>query len=138
MLDAENQTIWKDVPGVMNGDPRVFDDAVFMDEISFNEAVEMTFYGATVIHPKTIKPLQNKNIPLLVKSFINPEGKGTKVGGNDNNLPPIRIVKNSQALITLHTKDFSFVEDDVVATIFNSFSKANLKLEYDATRRNFV
>ena len=128
MLDAENQTIWKDVPGVMNGDPRVFDDAVFMDEISFNEAVEMTFYGATVIHPKTIKPLQNKNIPLLVKSFINPEGKGTKVGGNDNNLPPIRIVKNNQALITLHTKDFSFVEDDVVATIFNSFSKANLKL----------
>lgn len=128
MLDAENQTIWKDVPGVMNGDPRVFDDAVFIDEISFNEAVEMTFYGATVIHPKTIKPLQNKNIPLLVKSFINPEGKGTVVGGSDNNLPPIRIVKNNQALITLHTKDFSFVEDEVVAEIFSSFFKANLKL----------
>ena len=128
MLDAENQTIWKDVPGVMNGDPRVFDDAVFIDEISFNEAVEMTFYGATVIHPKTIKPLQNKNIPLLVKSFINPEGKGTVVGGTDNNLPPIRIVKNNQALITLHTKDFSFVEDEVVAEIFSSFFKANLKL----------
>ncbi len=128
MLDAENQTIWKDVPGVMNGDPRVFEDAVFIDEISFNEAVEMTFYGATVIHPKTIKPLQNKNIPLLVKSFINPEGKGTKVGGNDNNLPPIRIVKNNQALITLHTKDFSFVEDEVVAEIFTAFSAANLKL----------
>lgn len=123
MLDAENQTIWKDVPGVMNGDPRVFDDAVFIDEISFNEAVEMTFYGATVIHPKTIKPLQNKNIPLLVKSFINPEGKGTVVGGTDNNLPPIRIVKNNQALITLHTKDFSFVEDEVVAEIFSSFLK---------------
>lgn len=128
MLDAESQTIWKDVPGVMNCDPRVFDDAVFIDEISFNEAVEMTFYGATVIHPKTIKPLQNKNIPLLVKSFINPEGKGTKVGGKDNNLPPIRIVKNDQAMITLHTKDFSFVEDEVVAEIFSSFSKANLKL----------
>lgn len=128
MLDAENQTIWKDVPGVMNGDPRVFEDAVFIDEISFNEAVEMTFYGATVIHPKTIKPLQNKNIPLLVKSFINPEGKGTVVGGNDNSLPPIRIVKNNQALITLHTKDFSFVEDEVVAEIFSSFFKANLKL----------
>ncbi|MEZ5026382.1 MAG: aspartate kinase [Chitinophagales bacterium] len=128
MLDAEHQTIWKDVPGVMNGDPRVFEDAVFIDEISFNEAVEMTFYGATVIHPKTIKPLQNKNIPLLVKSFINPEGKGTKVGGNDNNLPPIRIVKNNQALITLHTKDFSFVEDEVVAEIFTAFSSANLKL----------
>lgn len=128
MLDAESQTIWKDVPGVMNGDPRIFEDAVFIDEISFNEAVEMTFYGATVIHPKTIKPLQNKNIPLLVKSFINPEGKGTIVGGSDNNLPPIRIVKNDQALITLHTKDFSFVEDEIVAEIFSSFSKANLKL----------
>lgn len=128
MLDAENQTIWKDVPGVMNGDPRVFDDAVFIDEISFNEAVEMTFYGATVIHPKTIKPLQNKNIPLLVKSFIHPEGKGTVVGGKDHNLPPVRIVKNNQALITLHTKDFSFVEDEIVAEIFTAFSKANLKL----------
>ena len=128
MLDAESQTIWKDVPGVMNGDPRIFEDAVFIDEISFNESVEMTFYGATVIHPKTIKPLQNKNIPLLVKSFINPEGKGTIVGGSDNNLPPIRIVKNDQALITLHTKDFSFVEDEIVAEIFSSFSKANLKL----------
>jgi aspartate kinase len=128
MLDAESQTIWKDVPGVMNGDPRVFADAVFMDEISFNEAVEMTFYGATVIHPKTIKPLQNKNIPLLVRSFINPEGKGTTVGGKDSNLPPIRIVKNNQALITLHTKDFSFVEDEVVADIFSAFAKANLNL----------
>lgn len=128
MLDAENQTIWKDVPGVMNGDPRVFEDAIFMDEISFNEAVEMTFYGATVIHPKTIKPLQNKNIPLLVKSFINPEGKGTTVGGSDSNLPPVRIVKNQQALISLHTKDFSFVEDEIVAEIFNAFSKANLKV----------
>ncbi|MDB5226091.1 MAG: lysC [Bacteroidota bacterium] len=128
MLNAESQTIWKDVPGVMNGDPRVFDDAVFIDEISFNEAVEMTFYGATVIHPKTIKPLQNKNIPLLVKSFIHPEGKGTTVGGKDKDLPPVRIVKDNQALITLHTKDFSFVEDGVVAQIFSAFFKANLKL----------
>lgn len=128
LLDAENQTIWKDVPGVMNGDPRIFTDAVFIDEISYNEAVEMTFYGATVIHPKTIKPLQNKKIPLLVKSFINPEGKGTKVGGVDNNLPPIRIIKDHQSLITLHTKDFSFVKDEVVSEIFTAFSNANLKL----------
>ncbi len=128
MLNAESQTIWKDVPGVMNGDPRVFSDAIFIEEISFNEAVEMTFYGATVIHPKTIKPLQNKNIPLLVKSFINPEGKGTTVGGKDVNLPPIRIVKNNQVLITLHTKDFSFVEDEVVAELFAAFFQANLKL----------
>ena len=128
LLNAESQTIWKDVPGVMNGDPRIFEDAVFLDQISYNEAVEMTFYGATVIHPKTIKPLQNKNIPLHVRSFINPEGKGTIVGGEDKNLPPIRIVKDKQALITLHTRDFSFIEDDIVAGIFRAFFKGNLKL----------
>lgn len=129
LLNAESQTIWKDVPGVMNGDPRVFEDAVFLDQISYNEAVEMTFYGATVIHPKTIKPLQNKNIPLHVRSFINPEGKGTIVGGEDQaSLPPIRIVKNRQSLITLQTRDFSFIEDDIVAGIFRAFYKANLKL----------
>lgn len=129
ILDAEHQTIWKDVPGVMNGDPRVFEDAVFLDQISYNEAVEMTFYGATVIHPKTIKPLQNKNIPLHVRSFINPEGKGTIVGEKDQaKLPPIRIVKNNQSLITLHTKDFSFIQEDVLADIIDAFHEAKLKL----------
>ncbi|MEZ5055347.1 MAG: hypothetical protein R2807_11415 [Chitinophagales bacterium] len=87
----------------------------------------MTFYGATVIHPKTIKPLQNKNIPLLVKSFINPDGKGTKVGEMTTTCL-LSNCKNNQALITLHTKDFSFVEDEVVAEIFTAFSAANLKL----------
>lgn len=129
LLNAEHQTIWKDVPGVMNGDPRVFDDAIFLEQISYNEAVEMTFYGATVIHPKTIKPLQNKNIPLHVRSFINPEGVGTIVGKEDQSvLPPIRIVKNNQALLTLTTKDFSFIQEDVLASVFRAFSKANLKL----------
>ncbi|HND46442.1 MAG TPA: aspartate kinase, partial [Chitinophagales bacterium] len=129
LLNAENQTIWKDVPGVMNGDPRIFSDAVFLEQISYNEAVEMTFYGATVIHPKTIKPLQNKNIPLHVRSFINPEGVGTIVGKEDQkSLPPIRIVKKNQALLTLTTKDFSFIQEDVLASIFRAFSKVNLKL----------
>jgi aspartate kinase len=129
LLNVEHQTIWKDVPGVMNGDPRVFDDAVFLEQISYNEAVEMTFYGATVIHPKTIKPLQNKNIPLHVRSFINPEGIGTVVGKEDqSNLPPIRIVKKNQALITLTTKDFSFIQEDILASMFRAFAKANLKL----------
>jgi aspartate kinase len=129
MLDAESQTIWKDVPGVMNGDPRIFEDAVFIDEISFNEAVEMTFYGATVIHPKTIKPLQNKNIPLHVRSFVHPEGVGTIVGNTDQSkLPPIRIVKNNQSLMMFTTKDFSFIQEDILASVFRAFSKANLKL----------
>ena len=129
LLNAENQTIWKDVPGVMNGDPRIFFDFFFLEQISYNEAVEMTFYGATVIHPKTIKPLQNKNIPLHVRSFINPEGVGTIVGKEDQkSLPPIRIVKKNQALLTLTTKDFSFIQEDVLASIFRAFSKVNLKL----------
>ncbi|QQR98306.1 MAG: aspartate kinase [Sphingobacteriales bacterium] len=129
LINAEHQTIWKDVPGVMNGDPRVFDDAVFLEQISYNEAVEMTFYGATVIHPKTIKPLQNKNIPLHVRSFIHPEGVGTIVGNTDQSkLPPIRIVKNNQSLMMFTTKDFSFIQEDILASVFRAFSKANLKL----------
>jgi aspartate kinase len=130
ILDAENQTIWKDVPGVMSGDPRKFQDAVFMDELTYLEAVEMTYYGASVIHPKTIKPIQNKNIPLLVKSFINPEGKGTTVHGATHHIeyPPVRVLKEKQTLLTFHTKDFSFVADDMVSDLFEAFAAANLKI----------
>ncbi|MCO5247361.1 MAG: aspartate kinase [Chitinophagales bacterium] len=130
ILDAENQTIWKDVPGVMNGDPRKFQDAVFIDELTYLEAVEMTYYGASVIHPKTIKPIQNKKIPLWVKSFINPEGKGTKVYEASTALkyPPIRVLKENQTLLTFHTKDFSFVPDDTVGELLKAFAKANLKI----------
>lgn len=130
ILNAESQTIWKDVPGVMSGDPRKFQDAVFMDELTYLEAVEMTFYGASVIHPKTIKPIQNKNIPLLVKSFINPEGKGTKVHGATHHIeyPPVRVVKDHQALLTFHTKDFSFVADETVGDLLKAFADANLKI----------
>lgn len=130
ILNAESQTIWKDVPGVMSGDPRKFQDAVFMDELTYLEAVEMTFYGASVIHPKTIKPIQNKNIPLLVKSFINPDGKGTKVHGASHHIeyPPVRVVKDNQALLTFHTKDFSFVADETVGDLLKAFADANLKI----------
>ena len=130
LLDAESQTIWKDVPGVMSGDPRKFADAIFIDELTYLEAVEMTFYGASVIHPKTIKPIQNKNIPLFVKSFINPEGKGTKVynAQHDIKYPPVRVVKENQALLTFHTKDFSFVAEEVVADLLDAFAAANLKI----------
>jgi aspartate kinase len=130
LLDAESQTIWKDVPGVMSGDPRKFADAIFIDELTYLEAVEMTFYGASVIHPKTIKPIQNKNIPLFVKSFINPEGKGTKVYNAQHEIkyPPVRVVKENQALLTFHTKDFSFVAEEVVADLLDAFAAANLKI----------
>lgn len=130
ILDAENQTIWKDVPGVMNGDPRKFQDAIFIDELTYLEAVEMTYYGASVIHPKTIKPIQNKNIPLFVRSFINPKGKGTKVHGTIINIkyPPVRVLKENQALLTFHSKDFSFVSDDTVGELLKAFFNANLKI----------
>ncbi|HUH74187.1 MAG TPA: aspartate kinase [Chitinophagales bacterium] len=130
ILNAESQTIWKDVPGVMSGDPRKFQDAVFIDELTYFEAVEMTYYGASVIHPKTIKPIQNKDIPLLVKSFINPEGKGTKVYGAQHhiNYPPVRVLKEDQALLTFHSKDFSFVADETVSELLKAFANANLKI----------
>jgi len=130
MLDAESQTIWKDVPGVLSADPKKFPDAIMMEELSYLEAVEMTYYGAQVIHPKTIKPLQNKNIPLLVKSFINPEGKGTKVfkGTEHMQYPPVRVVKENQILISFHTKDFSFVADDEVIYLLTAFREENLRV----------
>jgi aspartate kinase len=98
--------------------------------MTYHEAIEMTFYGAQVIHPKTIKPLQNKNIPLLVRSFIHPEDRGTKIfsAEKEPEYPPVRVIKQNQALIHLHTKDFSFVEEVVMSKIIKAFAKANLKL----------
>lgn len=129
ILDATDQTIWKDVPGVLSGDPRKFEDAVLLEEISYLEAVEMTFYGASVIHPKTIKPLQNKGIPLLVKSFIHPENVGTIVGTkNSAQLPPIRVVKEDQCLLTFHTKNFSFIAEEVISALLSAFAAANFKM----------
>ena len=110
LINAENQTIWKDVEAVMNADPREFADAVKIDFLSFAEVIEMAYYGAQVIHPKTIKPLQNKNIPLFVKSFIEPSLPGTVIGPvGEKKLPPIYVVKPAQVLMSFRTKDFSFV-----------------------------
>ncbi len=111
VLNAESVTIWKDVEGVMNADPKDFSEAVILPRLDYKEVIEMAYYGAQVIHPKTIKPLQNKNIPLLVKCFLDSRLPGTVISGkNPHQLPPIIVYKRNQVLMTLQSKDFSFVE----------------------------
>lgn len=124
-LDAMSMTIWKDVPGVLTADPRLFDNVVKLDRLSYMEAIEMTYYGATVIHPKTIKPLQNKNIPLHVKSFIDPDGDGTIVSGEieDFHYPPMIMVEKNQVLLHISTKDFSFLVEHHIKDLFTIFDK---------------
>lgn len=118
MLDAESQTIWKDVEGVMNADPKLFPAAQIIDQLSYLEVIEMAYYGAQVIHPKTIKPLQNKGIPLLVKCFLNPDLPGTIISNQPTlNLPPIIVMKEKQVLMQVSSRDFSFVEDNLVAKL---------------------
>ena len=127
MLNAESQTIWKDVEGVMNADPKKFSDAVFISELSYTEVIEMAYYGAQVIHPKTIKPLQNKGIPLHVKCFLNAALKGTVISNKPvHNLPPIIVVKQSQALLQLSSKDFSFIGEQGVGRLYELL--ANFKI----------
>ena len=110
MLDAENQTIWKDVSAVMNADPKQFADVMPIPELNYNEVIEMAYYGAQVIHPKTIKPLENKDIPLYVKCFLDPSLPGTVIHHNPvHNLPPIYVLKEKQVMITLKSRDFSFI-----------------------------
>jgi aspartate kinase len=129
-LDATKMTIWKDVPGVLNADPKLFSDAVLIPEISYKEAVEMTYYGAKVIHPKTIRPIQNKKIPLHVKSFINPANDGTVIGAFDEsiNYPPIIVKMPAQVLLSFSVKDFSFVAEDSMSEIFKAFGKHQLRM----------
>ena len=128
-LDAESVTIWKDVPGVLNADPKFFPDAVKLDEISYEEAIELSYYGATIIHPKTLKPLQNKNIPLFVKSFFNVNAAGTVISASiPKNLIPSYIFKRNQILITLFPKDFSFIGVDNLSEIFNIIFSNKLKI----------
>ena len=130
-LDAESVTIWKDVDGVMNADPRKFENAVLIDELSYNEAIELAYYGASVIHPKTIQPLKNKGIPLYVKSFVNPSKPGTVVMENKSrtlNETQCYIVKENQSLITIASKDFSFIVEDNLEIIFNAFNTAGVQL----------
>jgi len=129
-LDAEQVTIWKDVAGVMNADPKKYPNAIKIDAISYPSAIEMAYYGATVIHPKTIQPLQSKKIPLYVKSFIEPEAKGTLVGISKEleNLPPTIISKSNQVLISISSKDFSFIVEDNLRNIFTVFADLKLKI----------
>ena len=123
LLNAESLTIWKDVEGVMSADPKSFFDAEFISSLSYREVIEMAYYGAQVIHPKTIKPLQNKNIPLLVKSFINPEKPGTIISRkSEKYLPPIKIIKPKQVLIQLQSQDFSFVGEKPLSQLYGIFA----------------
>jgi aspartate kinase len=129
-LNAESVTIWKDVPGVMNADPRYFENASLLNQISYREAIELAFYGATVIHPKTLQPLQKKEIPLHVKSFINPLLKGTVVskGATLEPLMPCFIVKREQLLISLSSIDFSFIMEENISEIFGLFHEFKIKV----------
>ena len=128
LLNAKNQTILKDVNSVMNADPKQFPDAVEIHELNYNEVIEMAYYGAQVIHPKTIKPLQNKNIPLKVKCFLNPSLPGTVIHNKTlKGLPPIIVVKENQVMIELSSRDFSFVEEKPIADLFHLFEKLKIK-----------
>jgi len=129
-LNAQNVTIWKDVEGVLNADPRYFDETTLLEQISYKEAIELAFYGASVIHPKTIQPLQNKNIPLFVKSFLNPENKGTMVFKGVDLFPkiPCFIVKKNQILVSISSKDFSFIMENNISEIFNLLHEFKIKM----------
>jgi aspartate kinase len=128
LLNVKSLTIWKDVEGVMNADPKEFNDASFLSELSYSEVIEMAYYGAQVIHPKTIKPLQNKNIPLHVRCFLNPVLAGTVISSKPvHNLPPIVVVKQNQALIKLESRDFSFVGEQYVSDLYELFGQLKLK-----------
>lgn len=128
LLNAQSVTIWKDVEAVMSADPRQFKDAVNMPALSYTEVIEMAYYGAQVIHPKTIKPLQNKSIPLLVKSFLNPDLAGTIISNaGARNLPPVIVVKEKQVMIQFKSKDFSFVEDRPVEQLHKIFKQVKVK-----------
>ena len=130
-LNANSVTIWKDVPGVLNADPRNFEKTHLLDQISYREAIELAFYGASVIHPKTLQPLQRKEIPLHVKSFVNPTGNGTTVtsGKGISPLIPCFIVKKNQVLLKLSTLDFSFIVEDNISEIFKLFHDHRLKVD---------
>ncbi|WP_116790433.1 aspartate kinase [Flavobacterium psychrotrophum] len=129
-LNAESVTIWKDVPGVLNADPRYFENAVLLNQISYREAIELAFYGATVIHPKTLQPLQRKEIPLFVKSFINPLLPGTSVSKGADLEPHTNcfIVKKNQLLISLSSLDFSFIMEENISEIFALLHKYRMKV----------
>jgi aspartate kinase len=127
MLDAEGLTIWKDVEAVMNADPRQFTTAEAIRELNYHEVIEMAYYGAQVIHPKTIKPLQNKNIPLYVKCFLDPDLPGTLIHNSQvSHLPPIIVLKEKQVMMEMSSRDFSFIGEQQVGRLYQLFGLAHL------------
>ena len=130
IADATEVDIWKDVPGVLNADPKYFKDAQKLEQISYLDAIELAYFGASVIHPKTIKPLENKGIPLYVKSFLQPASKGTLIGKDIQTKPlvPSFIFKNNQVLISISAKDFSFIAEENLSSIFSTFAKYGMKM----------
>jgi len=131
-LNAKSVTIWKDVPGILNADPRIFDNTEKIDKLSYKESVELAYYGAQVIHPKTIKPLENKNIPLFVKSFFTPQKSGTLIANFAKEeikiSSPIIIIKENQALISISPRDFSFIEERNISKIFKVLDMLKIKV----------
>lgn len=128
--NASDVTIWKDVPGMLNADPKYFADTQLLEEISFKEAIELSYYGASVIHPKTVQPLQQKDIPLFVKSFLNPEASGTKIASSaayDSKIPSF-IVKKEQILLTISSKDFSFIAEKHLSELFEMLAKLQIPI----------
>ena len=122
-------TIWKDVAGVLNADPRIFQNATLLKEISYSEAIEMTYYGAQVIHPKTLQPLKSKNIPLFVKSFLEPENEGSIVADKEpSGYPPVFVVKENQALLNFYSKSFNFVDEYKFSKLFDAFARHRIKV----------
>lgn len=123
-LNGSGVTIWKDVPGVLNADPRVFDNTVLLNKIPYNEAIELAFYGASVIHPKTLQPLQGKEIPLYVKSFINPSEEGTVITSVETIEPliPCYIVRKNMVFLKISSRDFSFIGENSISDIFHELS----------------
>ena len=130
MLQASSVTIWKDVEGLKNADPKLFNDTVIVEAITYHEVIEMAYYGAQVIHPKTIKPLQNNNIPLYVKCFLDKDLKGTVIQNEVSSIfyPPLIILKKNQVLLQVTTRDFSFITEDNLSNLYSIFHKLKIKI----------
>lgn len=129
-LNAKSVTVWKDVPGVLNADPRYFENASLLDQLSYEEAIELSYYGASVIHPKTLQPLQRKEIPLYVKSFLNPKQTGTKIAKNLKLSPniPCYILRKHQVLISVYSLDFSYIVEENISHIFKLLHLHKMKV----------
>ena len=129
-LGAESVTIWKDVPGFLNADPKFFPDTVKINEIPYDEAIELAYYGASVIHPKTVKPLQNLGIPLYIRSFIHPDAKGSVIGNYHTISPetPLYIFRDNQLLLSIYPRDYSFIAEDNLQAIFGILSKIGVRV----------